>query len=65
MVSVLQQEYDYKIIIQKVMIKPLGVTFEQVVLSYIFVKLFYIDCIIVIKGPDDGHISDRNVLFLQ
>ena len=28
---------------------------HQVVLSYINVKYFYIDCIIVIRRPDDGH----------
>jgi hypothetical protein len=35
---------------------------HQVVLSYIFTQLFYIDCILVIQHPDDGHRSDRNML---
>ena len=35
---------------------------HQVVLSHIFIQLFYIDCILVIQHPDDGHRSDRNML---
>jgi len=34
---------------------------HQVVLSFIFVQLFYTDCIVVIRHLDDGHRSDQNV----
>jgi len=34
----------------------------QVVLSYIFVLLFYIYCTLVVRHPDDGHGSARNML---
>jgi len=33
-----------------------------VVLSYIYVILLYIDCILVIRCPDDGHRCDCNIL---
>jgi len=36
--------------------------YHQVVLSYINVNYFYIDCIIVIRRLDDGHGRDRNML---
>ena len=35
---------------------------NQVVLSYIFVQLFYIDCILVVRNPADDHRSNRNML---
>ena len=35
---------------------------HQVVLSYIFVLLLYIDCILIIRHPDDGHRCDCNML---
>ena len=33
-----------------------------VVLSYIFILLLHINCILVIRRPDDVHSGDRNVL---
>jgi len=33
-----------------------------VVLSYIYILLLYIDCILVISYPDDGHRCDCNML---